>query len=195
MEMELYAHLVGRTTQAEEPHTWSWSPIARTSTPALRNLQPLKAPRRIAVKMTTRAQLRDELANRTTGGIYFTTLQKFGLTKGERDSGLIIRLPTGATSSSWSTKPTVVTTTTSTATPATSVTRCPMRRSSPSPGRRSPSPTAIPAMYSAPYIDVYDLTRAVDDGATVPVFFEPRLIKVGSQRASPKKTSTRPPTR
>ena len=29
------------------------------------------------------------------------------------------------------------------------------------------------------YIDIYDLTRAVDDGATVPVYFEPRLIKVG----------------
>ncbi len=29
------------------------------------------------------------------------------------------------------------------------------------------------------YIDIYDLTRAVEDGATVPVYFEPRLIKVG----------------
>jgi type I restriction enzyme, R subunit len=29
------------------------------------------------------------------------------------------------------------------------------------------------------YVDIYDLTRAVGDGATVPVFFEPRLIKVG----------------
>ena len=28
------------------------------------------------------------------------------------------------------------------------------------------------------YIDIYDLTRAVDDGATVPVFYEPRLIPV-----------------
>ena len=28
------------------------------------------------------------------------------------------------------------------------------------------------------YIDIYDLTRAVDDGATVPVYFEPRLIRV-----------------
>ena len=28
------------------------------------------------------------------------------------------------------------------------------------------------------YIDIYDLTRAVEDGATVPVYFEPRLIKV-----------------
>ncbi|MGH4022746.1 MAG: hypothetical protein ACRDT0_26615, partial [Pseudonocardiaceae bacterium] len=29
------------------------------------------------------------------------------------------------------------------------------------------------------YIDVYDLTRAVGDGATVPVTFAPRLIRVG----------------
>ena len=28
------------------------------------------------------------------------------------------------------------------------------------------------------YIDVYDLTRAVDDGATVPVYYESRLIPV-----------------
>jgi type I restriction enzyme R subunit len=29
------------------------------------------------------------------------------------------------------------------------------------------------------YIDVYDLTRAVDDGATVRIFYESRLVKVG----------------
>src|SRR5206468_614876 len=28
------------------------------------------------------------------------------------------------------------------------------------------------------YIDIYDLSRAVQDGATVPVYFEPRLIQV-----------------
>src|SRR5690606_21239111 len=28
------------------------------------------------------------------------------------------------------------------------------------------------------YIDIYDLTRAVEDGATVPVYFESRLVKV-----------------
>src|SRR5699024_8315941 len=28
------------------------------------------------------------------------------------------------------------------------------------------------------YIDIYDLSRAVEDGATVPVYFEPRLIQV-----------------
>ena len=30
-----------------------------------------------------------------------------------------------------------------------------------------------------PYIDIYDLSRAVDDGATVPVCFAPRQMKVG----------------
>ncbi|HRA04340.1 MAG TPA: DEAD/DEAH box helicase, partial [Arachnia sp.] len=29
------------------------------------------------------------------------------------------------------------------------------------------------------YIDIYDLTRAVADGATVPVYYEPRLVTVG----------------
>jgi type I restriction enzyme, R subunit len=28
------------------------------------------------------------------------------------------------------------------------------------------------------YIDIYDLTQAVTDGATVKVFYEPRLAKV-----------------
>lgn len=28
------------------------------------------------------------------------------------------------------------------------------------------------------HIDIYDLNRAVDDGATVPVYFEPRMTKV-----------------
>lgn len=36
----------------------------------------------------TRDELRTELANRRTGGIIFTTLQKFGRTKDERDNGL-----------------------------------------------------------------------------------------------------------
>ncbi len=45
------------------------------------------------------------------------------------------------------------------------------------------------------YIDIYDLTRAVDDGATVPVYFEPRLIKVALADDVTEETSTRPPTK
>ena len=32
------------------------------------------------------------------------------------------------------------------------------------------------------YIDVYDLTRAVEDGATVKIFYESRLARVGIYR-------------
>jgi type I restriction enzyme R subunit len=38
--------------------------------------------------VTSRAALRHELGQRTTGGIYFTTLQKFGLSKEEKETGL-----------------------------------------------------------------------------------------------------------
>ena len=39
------------------------------------------------MQAATREQLRAELANRRTGGIIFTTLQKFGRTKEEKDAG------------------------------------------------------------------------------------------------------------
>ena len=39
------------------------------------------------LQIATRDELRAELANKRTGGIVFTTLQKFGRTKAERDSG------------------------------------------------------------------------------------------------------------
>jgi len=32
------------------------------------------------------------------------------------------------------------------------------------------------------YIDVYDITRAVEDGATVPIYYEARLVKIGLRR-------------
>ena len=40
------------------------------------------------VQVATRDELRAELANRRMGGIIFTTLQKFGRTKDERENGL-----------------------------------------------------------------------------------------------------------
>ena len=45
------------------------------------------ARREARCRSRTRAELRDELTNRVTGGIYFTTLQKFGLTEDEKDAG------------------------------------------------------------------------------------------------------------
>ena len=89
MEMELYANLVSAAPQAGQPDDRRGHRPHRARRPALRELraQPAAAPRR-PCRSDRANELREELANRTTGGIYFTTLQKFGRSKDERDAGL-----------------------------------------------------------------------------------------------------------
>ncbi|CAI7660354.1 unnamed protein product, partial [Penicillium discolor] len=124
------------------------------------------------LQVTERAQLRDELRNRVTGGIYFTTLQKFGLSKDEKDAGTQHPLLTDRRN----VIRTAATTTTST-----------RHLRDALPNATLIAFTGTPISFAerdtrevfGPYIDIYDLTRAVADGATVPVYFEPRLIKVG----------------
>ena len=126
-----------------------------------------------------RAELRDELSARRTGGIYFTTLQKFGLTTAEREAGAahpvlsdrsnIILLVDEAHRShydnldgyAWHLKNALPNATllAFTGTPVATADR---------------NTRAV----FGDVIDVYDLTRAVEDGATVPVYFESRLVKV-----------------
>jgi type I restriction enzyme R subunit len=132
------------------------------------------------VKVTKRSKLRDELSNRATGGIYFTTLQKFGLTKQERDIGADHPLLTDR-------RNIIVI-----------VDEAHRSHYDDLDGYARHIRDALPnAMFIAftgtpiseadrntrevfgPNIDVYDLTRAVNDEATVPVYFEPRLAKVG----------------
>ena len=88
MEMELYANLVARHPKLKNPTI-----VVVTDRTELDG-QLFEAFDRSAccsprspIQVTTRAQLRDELTNRATGGIYFTTLQKFGRTEEERESG------------------------------------------------------------------------------------------------------------
>src|ERR1019366_4997561 len=124
-----------------------------------------------------RSELRDELSNRTTGGIYFTPLQNFGLSKAERDAGAghpllsdrrnIIVIVDEAHRSHYDDLDgyarhlrdalPYATMIAFTGTPITATDR----------NTRG---------VFGDYIDVYDLTRAVEDGATVPVFYESRLI-------------------
>lgn len=132
------------------------------------------------LKVASRSQLREELSNRTTGGIYFTTLQKFGLSKAERQSGAdhpkltdrrnIIVIVDEAHRSHYDNidgyarhirdaLPNAVFIA-FTGTPISDVDR---------------NTRAV----FGPTIDTYDLTRAVADNATVPVYFEPRLARVG----------------
>ena len=57
-------------------------------------------------------------------------------------------------------------------------TRCPTRRSSASPGTPIEKADANTRAVFGDYISVYDIQRAVVDGATVPIYYESRLAKL-----------------
>jgi type I restriction enzyme R subunit len=131
------------------------------------------------VQAATRDELRAELSGRRTGGIIFSTLQKFGRTADERDAGAshpllsdrrnIIVIADEAHRSHYDDLDgyarhlrdalPYATLIAFTGTPITEADR-------------------NTRQVFGDYIDIYDLTRAVDDGATVPVFYESRLIPV-----------------
>ena len=179
MEMELYAAAIARHPALENPTVvvitdrtdlddQLFQTFARSQLLA-------EQPRQVA----RRNELRTELANRVTGGIYFTTLQKFGLTAEEKRAGRkhpvlserrnIVLVVDEAHRShyddldgyAWHLKNALPNATliAFTGTPVT--------------GEKDTE-----AVFGD-VIDVYDLTRAVADGATVPVYFESRLVKVG----------------
>ncbi|WP_404386643.1 type I restriction endonuclease subunit R [Knoellia locipacati] len=130
-------------------------------------------------QVTTRAELRRELTDRTTGGIYFTTLQKFGLSKDEKDAGdnhpllsdrrNVIVIVDEAHRSHYD-----------------DLDGYARHLKDALPKATLIAFTGTPISFDdrntqavfGDYIDIYDLSRAVDDGATVPVHFEPRLIKM-----------------
>ncbi len=121
----------------------------------------------------TRDQLRDELAGRRNGGILFTTLQKFGRTKEERESGRqhpllsdrrnIIVIVDEAHRSHYDDLDGYARHLRDALPHATMIafTGTPV----------SDAERNTQAVFGD-YIDIYDLTRAVDDEATVPVYYE-----------------------
>jgi type I restriction enzyme, R subunit len=131
------------------------------------------------VQAATRDALRTELANRRTGGIIFTTLQKFGRTRAERDAGHshpllserrnIIVIVDEAHRSHYDLLDGYARHLRDALPNATMIafTGTPIRDAD----RNT-------LQVFGDYIDIYDLTRAVDDGATVRVFHESRLIAV-----------------
>lgn len=179
MEMELYTHLVAQQPKLKNPTVVVVTDRKDLDGQLYETFNRSRLLGESPIKVTSRAQLRDELSNRTTGGIYFTTLQKFGLSKTERDSGADHPLLTDR-------RNIIVV-----------VDEAHRSHYDDLDGYARHIRDALPkAVFIAftgtpisdadrdtrdvfgPDIDVYDLTRAVTDKATVPVYFEPRLIKV-----------------
>ncbi|MER7585936.1 type I restriction endonuclease subunit R [Micromonospora sp. NPDC127501] len=131
------------------------------------------------VQAVTRESLRTELTNRRTGGIIFTTLQKFGRTREEREAGRhhpllsdrrnIIVVVDEAHRSHYDSLDGYARHLRDALPYATLIafTGTPI----------SQADRDTQAVFGN-YIDIYDLTRAVDDGATVRVYHESRLIPV-----------------
>jgi type I restriction enzyme R subunit len=179
MEMELYANMVSRHPKLKNPTV-----IVVTDRNELdgqlfgtfdRSLLLPEKP----VQVKERVQLRAELRRRVTGGIYFTTLQKFGLSKSEKDDGTQHPLLTDR-------RNVIVIVDEAHRSHYDDLDGYARHLRDALPNATLIAFTGTPISFAerdtqavfGDYIDIYDLTRAVDDGATVPVYFEPRLIKV-----------------
>ncbi|NMR20464.1 type I restriction endonuclease subunit R [Cellulomonas fimi] len=131
------------------------------------------------VQVRRREELRSELSGRVSGGIYFTTLQKFGRSQAEREAGAehpllsqrsnIVVIVDEAHRSHYD-----------------DLDGYARHLRDALPHATLIAFTGTPISFAdrntrevfGDYIDIYDLTRAVEDGATVPVYFESRLVKV-----------------
>ena len=179
MEMELYAHLVARQPKLKNPTLIVVTDRTELDSQLFETFHRSTLLGETPVNVSTRSDLRRELADRTTGGIYFTTLQKFGLTDDERRSGLdhpllsdrrnIIVIVDEAHRSHYD-----------------DLDGFARHIRDALPNAAFIAFTGTPISFAdrntqevfGKVIDTYDLTTAVKDGATVPVYFEPRLISV-----------------
>ncbi|MGW0769730.1 type I restriction endonuclease subunit R [Streptomyces sp. NPDC002676] len=131
------------------------------------------------LQVETREELRAELLNRRTGGVLFTTLQKFGLTPREKAAGTghpllserrnILVIVDEAHRSHYDSLDGYARHLRDALPYATFIAFT---------GTPVATAEADTRAVFGEYIDVYDLKRAVDDDATVRVYHEPRVIDV-----------------
>ncbi|MBY6685144.1 type I restriction endonuclease subunit R [Rhodococcus sp. BP-149] len=179
MEMELYAHLVAQQPKLKNPTIVVVTDRRELDGQLFETFNRSQLLDETPIKVTTRDQLRDELTQRTTGGIYFTTLQKFGKTKSERESGADHPLLTNR-------RNVIVVVDEAHRSHYDDLNGYARHLADAVPNATLIAFTGTPISFDerntrdvfGEYIDVYDLARAVEDGATVPVFFEARLIQV-----------------
>lgn len=180
MEMELYTNLVMRHPKLLNPTVVVITDRTELDGQLYGSFTTSTLLPEAPQQVRTRSSLREELRGRTTGGIYFTTLQKFGRSTSERDAGTehpllsdrrnIVVIVDEAHRSHYD-----------------DLDGYARHLKDALPHATLIAFTGTPVSFAdrdtravfGDYIDVYDLTRAVDDGATVPVYFEPRLIRVG----------------
>ncbi len=180
MEMELYTNLVMRHPRLLNPTVVVITDRKELDGQLFQGFQVSRLLPEQPRQITRRAELREELTNRTTGGIYFTTLQKLGRSEDERRAGAdhpllsrrrnIIVVVDEAHRSHYD-----------------DLDGYARHLRDALPHATLIAFTGTPISFAdrntrdvfGSYVDVYDLTRAVRDGATVPVYFEQRLIKVG----------------
>ncbi|MFD0997568.1 type I restriction endonuclease subunit R [Pseudoclavibacter chungangensis] len=179
MEMELYANLVSRHPLLKNPTVIVVTDRTELDGQLFQTFAQSLLLAEMPTQVRERAQLRDELGNRVTGGIYFTTLQKFGLTEHEKQSGTQHPLLTDR-------RNVIVVVDEAHRSHYDDLNGYARHLRDALPNATLIAFTGTPISFAerdtravfGDYIDIYDLTRAVDDGATVPVYFEPRLIKV-----------------
>jgi type I restriction enzyme, R subunit len=179
MEMELYANQVMRHRSLGNPTIVVLTDRTDLDDQLFGTFEASELLPEAPVQVMTRDQLREELANWRHGGILFTTLQKFGRTKEEKESGRphpllsdrrnIIAIVDEAHRSHYD-----------------DLNGYARHLRDALPYATMIAFTGTPVSEAerntrdvfGDYIDIYDLTRAVDDEATVPVYYEPRLIPV-----------------
>ena len=179
MEMELYAHLVARQPKLKNPTLVVVTDRTELDSQLFEAFNRSELLSESPVKVTDRRELRTELSNRTTGGIYFTTLQKFGLTGQERAAGLDHPLLTDR-------RNIIVIVDEAHRSHYDDLDGYARHIHDALPNAAFIAFTGTPISFAdrntqevfGSVIDTYDLTRAVEDGATVQVYFEPRLVSV-----------------
>lgn len=179
MEMELYTHLVMARPELQNPTVIVVTDRNELDGQLFEGFNQSRLLDESPVQVGSREQLRRELTERRTGGILFTTLQKFSISKDEKDAGLKHPLLTDR-------RNVIVVVDEAHRSHYDDIDGYAAHLRDALPHATLIAFTGTPISFDerdtrdtfGDYIDIYDLTRSVDDGATVPVAFEPRLIKV-----------------
>jgi type I restriction enzyme R subunit len=185
MEMELYTNLVSRHPRLKNPTVIVVTDRNELDGQLFRTFDRSLLLAERPVQVRERSQLREELSQRVTGGIYFTTLQKFGLTESEKNAGTQHPLLTDR-------RNVIVVVDEAHRSHYDDLDGYARHLRDALPNATLIAFTGTPISFAerdtravfGDYIDIYDLSRAVEDGATVPVYFEPRLIKVSFAEGS-----------